>query len=243
MHFVYIKNMKEKKHIIYPYGQSENIPYPLEEVSFVVGFDQNGKPCRENFSQIKIESLPASTLIHFSGGIDSTYVLWKWLLENPNDYCVVNHINFNYHSGEDGRSIKQLESVDKILKWLDNQGLNNYYYLQNDFDYGNFTSYIYDVEVCGFFTGLILRSDRWENVTDILLPIYDNKTGREERRRKIGEILSKKSLNYIYPLSGLSKKQVMQELPQELLDMCWYCREPNDGNPCGVCHACESVKI
>ena len=232
---------KIQKVKIYPYGQSHKIPYKEEKISIVVGFDKNGNPIREEFTDVKFDSLPATTLIQLSGGIDSTYVLWKWLLENPDDYCLVHHITFNYNNNEDARTEKQLQSVDNILRWFDSQGLDNYFYLQNEFDYGNFTSIIYDVEICGFLSGVILRSPRWSNIDTIILPIYNKLSNREERRRMVTNITSKKDMNFIYPLSGISKDQVMESMPNELLSLCWYCRSPIDGMKCGECHSCKDV--
>lgn len=226
---------------IYPYGQSHLIPYPVETVSLTLGFDESGQPIKQTYEDVRFEDLPATTLIQFSGGIDSAFVLWNWLVNNPDDYCVVHHIYFNYNNGEDERSRKQLESVDSILNWLDSQGLNNYFYLQNEFDYGNFTSVIYDVEVCGFLSGIILRSPRWESVNNIVLPIYEKDSGRENRRRQVTEITAKKSVEFYYPLYSLTKKEVIQLMPPELLEMCWFCREPKDDRPCGECHSCKSV--
>jgi len=184
-------------------------------------------------------SIKASTLIQLSGGIDSTYVLWKWLKENPNEYCVVHHINIiNYEK----RNQKELEAVDKILKWLDSQGLKNYFYLENTFDYGNFTSVVFDVEVCGFNAGIILRANRWNSIKNVILPVYSAEVDREHRRREVMSIMALRDLDVFYPICNMEKWQLIDEIPKELLELTWWCRVPYNDKPCKRCFTCEEVK-
>jgi hypothetical protein len=184
----------------------------------------------------------ATTLIQLSGGIDSTFVLWWWLMNNPDEYAVVHHIDLIHY---ENRNIQELESVDKILKWLDSQGLNNYFYLQNTFDYGNIPGLVYDVEVCGFTAGIILSCERWSSIEKVLLPIYiyGNETEREKIRREVMKLTAKREVDCVYPLIGITKEDVMKMMPYELLKLCWYCRTPIDGKPCGNCHTCYHVDI
>lgn len=214
----------------FSYGHSHLVQYETFEI--------------ELFNQIielpTFDDLKATSLIQLSGGIDSTYVLWKWLLENPNQYCVVHHINFK--SIGENRVNEERQAVDKILKWLDSKGLNNYFYLENSFDYGNFTSSLYDVELCGFLAGVILYSPRWKSVTKMIHSIYDHESDREGKRKKLMQIASERDIESIYPLKDKKKWQVIKEMPQELLELCWYCRTPKPNyQTCGECHTCKAV--
>lgn len=186
-----------------------------------------------------LDDIQASSLIQLSGGIDSTYVLWKWLVDNPNDFCVVHHINFKGITED--RLNNERESVYKILKWLDSKGLNNYFYLENNFDYGNFTSSIYDVELCGFLAGVILISPRWRGVSKMIHSIYDSESEREAKRQLLMNITSERKIESVYPLYKKEKWQVINEMPPDLLELCWYCRKPNGNNKCGECHTCIDV--
>lgn len=186
-----------------------------------------------------LDDIQASSLIQLSGGIDSTYVLWKWLVDNPNDFCVVHHINFKGITED--RLNNERESVYKILKWLDSKGLNNYFYLENNFDYGNFTSSIYDVELCGFLAGVILISPRWRGVSKMIHSIYDSESEREAKRQLLMNITSERKIESVYPLYKKEKWQVINEMPPDLLELCWYCRTPNGDNKCGKCHTCIDV--
>jgi hypothetical protein len=100
---------------------------------------------------------------------------------------------------------------------------------------------IYDVEVCGFLAGVILRSPRWAEIENLILPIYNNTTDRELRRRTVCETTAEKSLRFEYPLFQKNKKDIINSLPEDLLKYCWYCRSPEDGLPCGKCHSCKDM--
>ena len=185
------------------------------------------------------KSLEPSTLIQLSGGIDSAYVLWHWLKNNPNDICLVHHINLINH---EGRNSVESKAVKDILNYLEQSGMGNYIYLENTFDYGNLSFIIKDVEVCGFHLGLIIRNPRW-HIKEILLPIYGHETKREAVRRKLVDLVSyQKKVLLTYPLMGRNKGDVMAEMPKELLNLCWYCRTPKNSQPCGTCKTCKEVE-
>jgi len=235
--------------IVYPYGSSN-----LIETGNHYRTLENGT----TMSTPGDNEIQATTLIQFSGGVDSTYVLWKWLVDNPDEYCLVHHIKLiNYQQRHDF----ELEAVDKILRWLDNKGLKNYFYVQNTFDYGNFSSVIPDSEICGFHAGILLRLPRWKSINKVILPIYDNAPLSllwHNNRLKIMEIASKRSVplfspekgcysvqnryEVIHPLVGLLKTDVIRAIPRELLNLCWYCRTPLNNKICGKCHACREVE-
>lgn len=215
----------------FSYGHSHLVPY--KRFSFELH--------NHEFSVPSFDDLQASSLIQLSGGIDSTYVLWKWLQENPGEFCVVHHINFK--GVYEDRLSEERQAVDKILKWLDSKGLTNYFYVENSFDYGNFTSSVYDVELCGFLAGVLFFSNRWSSVKKMIHSIYDYESEREEKRRKLMELTSERNIESIYPLKNKKKWQVIMELPTELFEMCWYCRDPESpGIPCGRCNTCQQVE-
>jgi len=181
----------------------------------------------------------ADTLIQLSGGVDSTYVLWKWLVENPDKIAIVHHIELKSY---EGRYEMELQAIDVILKWLDSNGLKNYIYLQNTFDYGNIPSSIYDVELCGFHAGFILRSVRFIDTNKVHIPVYGATTEREERRRKVLSFTARREIDCIYPLYGREKWEIIEELPEELFNLTWYCRSPLNNKKCGICFTCREVE-
>ena len=217
--------------ILYPYGSSHLINEKTIEALLANKVDKIEIPISDG-------AIKATTLIQLSGGIDSAFILWWWLVNNPDEYCVVNHINIIHF---ENRSKKELEAVDRILRWLDSQGLKNYFYLENTFDYGNIPSVVYDVEVCGFVSGIILSNSRWDSINKVIFPIYGHETKREKIRRRVMKLTSKRKVECIYPLVGLKKTDVMKLMPYELLKLCWYCRVPINDESCGNCHTCKQV--
>lgn len=185
-------------------------------------------------------TIKPKAIIQLSGGIDSAYCLYEWLKNNPEDYILVHHINlFN----QEGRAKFEEKAVYDILKWLDENGLNRYIYLESTFDYGNIRYIIKDVEVCGFHIGMILRNKRWSSVNDVILPIYEPEmANRQKRAAKLIKMVSlRKSLNLIYPIKNTKKKETISKMPKELYELCWFCRKPVNNQPCKKCHTCKSV--
>lgn len=188
--------------------------------------------------------LNPTTLIQLSGGIDSVYIVWKYLKENPNEVFLIHHINL---INNEGRWEKEKEAVDNVLNWLNENELTNYYYLENTFDYGDLHYIINDVEICGFHIGMILRNPRWSSLKRVIMPIYNKESDRELRKSELIKLVGYNNLIDIeYPLYSKTKEDVIREIPKELLDMCWYCRRPSALTkvikPCGFCHTCQEVK-
>ena len=180
-------------------------------------------------------------LVQLSGGIDSAFVLWDWLKNNPNEICLVHHINRKNH---EGRLELEKIAVNNILNWLSANGLDNFIYVESGFDYGSLNYIIKDVEICGFFLGVILRNPKWASIEKILMPIYgDINSAREVRKRKILDIVSyDKKVRIEYPLKYLSKADVINKIPKKLLELTWYCRKPKNKLPCGDCYTCNEVR-
>jgi 7-cyano-7-deazaguanine synthase in queuosine biosynthesis len=44
------------------------------------------------------------------------------------------------------------------------------------------------------------------------------------------------------PLRNLSKKDLLENMPEELSEMCWSCRHSDNGEPCGRCKACHDIE-
>jgi hypothetical protein len=184
-------------------------------------------------------SIKPKAIIQLSGGLDSAYCLYDWLKNNPTEHIIVHHINLINH---EGRAKVEQDATYSILKWLDKNGLDNYFYLESTFDYGSIGYIIKDVEICGFHIGIILRNKKWDSVQDVILPIYEPEMAiRQKRAVKLIELVSNKKLNLIYPIKNTTKKETIGKMPQELYELCWFCRKPENNKPCGKCNTCKSV--
>ncbi len=118
----------------------------------------------------------------------------------------------------------------------------HYFYLQSKIDFQNTLPKVWDVETCGYFTGIVLRNERWHSIKNILLPIYDWDSDRELRRREITTILAhREDYEFFYPLAKMTKKEVIETIPFDLLKLTWWCRTPKNKKRCGMCHSCQEM--
>jgi len=196
--------------------------------------------------------------LNLSGGVDSTYYLWRWLRENPNEIIIVHHCLFLKR-----RLKEEKEACDKIIAFLRKEGLKNFKYIETGMQKGTMQGKTMDVEMLSGMTGIALKLA--PTVTDILLSYCQEETaelhkhllaGKEIKDfdpkhrysivNKVVETLTQRNFNYICYRDEkgglLSKKAMIKEMPRELFAMTWYCRKPVNGKPCGVCHTCRKVK-
>ena len=181
------------------------------------------------------------TILNLSGGIDSVFALWlyarhQWPL-------LVHHchlINFTK------RAPHELEAVKRVLKWMEENEPFDYHLIQTQFDYGNM-GIVQDKEIIGFLNGVLLR-DRRFFVHNILITSNRDDISRfgyylatETDRMRLIEGVGQRKVKYLYPIANFTKEDLMRRMPPELLELCWFCRTPNDGAPCGTCDTCKKV--
>ncbi len=197
-----------------------------------------------------------TTFMALSGGVDSTYFLWKWLSENPpknGKTILVHHVLLH-------KSRKEVEKAacDKILAYLTKNGMDNFKYVETTFDRGTSTGRLYDLNIVGAISGFIVGNYRdidtvlgcycAEESPNIIKMMKSGRTLRDiadkERFRSCHfirniEYYSNKKYKYVSPWITKTKRQMIDELPQELRMATWFCRTPNEGKPCGKCFNCR----
>ncbi|MCK9470328.1 MAG: hypothetical protein M0Q88_01055 [Bacilli bacterium] len=188
------------------------------------------------------------TLINFSGGIDSTYCLYKYMKDyKKSDETVIVHHNILVNNT--GRWEKELEACHKILDWLKEHGLDDFKYVETKFEQPKeFKMPLDSILHKGYISGVIALT---YNISHIVYSTprdeYERMGIIEMRRRSknaeaVRKIVCGRTLSVIDMISNTKKKTLMKEMPKDLLDMCWFCRIPDaDGKPCGACHTCKSV--
>lgn len=188
------------------------------------------------------------TLLNFSGGIDSTYCLYHHLKDNPKETLLVHHLNL---INREGRAPYEKQAVTNILNWCIRNGMGNFKYIESTFDYGTLGYLVKDLEVIGFLTGVILRHPGHQKITDVILPMHKSEMARfpgdsyqraHHKRKVLAETVAMREVNFTFPIIDMTKKQIIEGLPEELFKMTWYCRRPRKGEPCGKCHTCLQVK-
>lgn len=168
------------------------------------------------------------TLVNLSGGVDSTYLAWQYLLQNKN--IVIHHCNM---INKEGRYLVEKAATKNILKWFDNNNLSSYIYYETGFNYGDL--YILkDIEVLAVFTGIILRDPSWQLIEEIAVSANSEDESNNPNdpsvinRREIINILkppfSKAELSF--PIIHISKEKMVMDLPESLMKLTWFCRRP-----------------
>ncbi len=191
-----------------------------------------------------------TTLVMFSGGLDSTAMLFKLLTETAGELRV-HHVRL---INREGRARAEQDAVEAIVAWC-KKNTRSFTYSESVLDFSELEAIPIDYLSVAFAACQVaidtpectriavgtLAADLDEikrsvtvaqrNVFDAMYACY--------RARKLGEA----SLEWIYPVYELSKAQVATLLPPELLAMTWSCRrpvpEPGGYRICGVCKPCR----
>lgn len=192
------------------------------------------------------------TLINLSGGLDSTYCLWKYLIENEKPILVHHMIGYSYSSQ---RWEKEKQCVDNILDWLCKQGLIHFDYIESELDISFSRRRPLDSTVIGFMTGCVLLNKAYPDIDTVIIGTpkdeyirlgYEELTRRKEISSQITNLVLQskqvdKIIHYTYPIKNMYKKQIIEDIPKDLYDLTWSCRKPKDGKPCLRCHTCKQI--
>lgn len=198
-----------------------------------------------------------TAFVNLSGGVDSTYYLWRWLREHPEETIVVHHCLFLKR-----RLTQEKNACDNVLNYFRSVGLNNFRYVETGIQRGTLQGKILDIELLSANTGVALKLN--PSAKTLLLPYCKEETSALDVHLKGGgtietydhnhrywkvnqvyELLAGRELQYHFYRSPdgrlLSKREMIQEMPKELFEKTWYCRRPREGEVCGKCHTCRKV--
>ena len=188
-----------------------------------------------------------TTLVMFSGGLDSTAMLVKLLTESK-DALRVHHIRM---ANREMRARAEGYAAERIIAYC-RERYRPFQYSESGLDFTaleaipiDYISIAYvacqvaiDTPGCTRIavaslardTDIVNRSARQRQVFDAMYACY--------RARKLGE----PQVEWIYPVYDCSKAQIAEMLPPELLTLTWSCRrpvkKPGGWAPCGTCKAC-----
>ena len=199
-----------------------------------------------------------TTFLNLSGGVDSTYYLWKWLTDNPDEKILVHHCLYF-----ERRVRHEKDACERILEYLTDHGLTNFKYVETAMQKGTLKGKVLDIEAMCGISSIVVKNH--PSVHNVLLSYCAeespplnmhikgggtmdnfNTTHRYFRINKVMELITERNFNYIcYRGSDgglLSKKEMIHTMPRKLFDLTWYCRRPNGDKPCGSCHTCKKVR-
>ncbi len=186
-----------------------------------------------------------TTLVMLSGGIDSSYTLFK-LLSESDDSLLVHHIHL---VNDEGRHQVEAERCAAIVGWCQ-ENLRPFRFTQTLVDHRGLRFFGYDMLTVGFEAGLVCHShflesgrmpDRWTIGT------CQEEGHNVVRFRHVEACLAANCWPeapppfFLLPLVG--KRDEMAALPPPLLDFAWTCRRPlqtaSGPQECGVCKTCR----
>lgn len=182
-------------------------------------------------------------LVNLSGGVDSVYAAWKLLTLGHRlilHHCILRN--------REGRHEIEARAVRHVATWLREHRLRAFSLLESSYDHGNLGRLPYDVEVIGFLTGVVLRDPSRRNIGTVVVSANSSdasvtapNTSRIVRRRQLAEVMVGRKLNWWIPFAAMTKAQMVDELPAELLELCWWCRRPQGTRPCRRCRTCREI--
>lgn len=186
------------------------------------------------------------TLLNFSGGMDSTYVLYHWLKENPNETILLHHINL--HHPAENRIEQEQTAVKNILNWLKRKGMYNFIYHQSSFDYGSLPRIsIKDIQIVALFSGIILRTPQYKSINKILFSWHKGEVDDESIRQgyRVKAMFTALEIpipEFEFPIQHLDRRDMAKKMPKELLRLTHSCRKPLPSRNCGICKTCKELK-
>ena len=198
--------------------------------------------------RILIKRRPRTTIVMFSGGIDSTYTLVK-LLKETDDEILAHHIHL---VNPERRWKAEAEACHRIFERCRTE-FRDFQYSESLVDHRGLSWFGYDMVTVGFEAGLVAHSyfqkhgrmpDRWAN-GKCVEEGYNN-----ERFRHVKACVSANTWPHPPPepfiWTPVTKREQMIYLGPELTAECWTCRRPNETADglvaCGSCRTCKLVE-
>lgn len=182
-------------------------------------------------------------LLMFSGGLDSTGVFYKLMMDKRKI-----HVHHLHLMNKENRQAAEDIAVKKICEYMKKIGFFEYTESRHEYPCYN-SSFIWDSDIYNFIAGTICLS--LPKIKEVAIGRTKTDSGldinkRAERGTKIFESFNTKAKK-TYPLIDYTKKEIYNFLPEDLRVLTWSCRTPiyNGENikKCGRCKACQELKF
>ncbi len=223
------------------YREDINTKYNL----LIRKYDKNGNSIIEKRKQV--------TIITLSGGVDSTYMLYKFLRESD-DEIIAHHIHF---INPENRHLAEAEACRKIVDYCQKH-TRKFLYTESAIDRRRFENFGMDDIAVAFEVGVVHQSfyknrgygiDRWG--TGYCLEERDHEIFTDIAHfNHVLNALSATSSPLEPPrafcLDLIPKIDEINYLPKELFAATWTCRRPVWHNKipyeCGQCNTCKIME-
>lgn len=199
-----------------------------------------------------------TTIISFSGGIDSTYYLWRWLREHPNERIVVHQCYYGSYNAV--RKDAERTARSAIVSWLNRHGLRNFGVELTEWPES--WKYPYH-DIIGLAMPLACTILRHEDVEEIIYPFWKTEIDKALNGKAFGGSFTEFAPDHRYnrmvsiidgiapgckhsiPYAHVSKEEIIEQMPKDLLRLTWWCRWPRPTNSgyaiCGACDSCLAI--
>lgn len=182
----------------------------------------------------------------YSGGLDSLGMVYK-LLTDPEykDYKL--HIHHVHNKNIEQRHKAEAIAVNLALKELKRLGFE-FVYSESEIGTQPFgRNFLYDSDTMNFFAGYVASVNPDVQKIALGMNANDSNHSLEDRRKRANKILEAfTSVEKIFPVLNMSKREIYDSLPESLRNMFWSCRTPRyEGNSitlCGKCDTCLKLK-
>jgi len=187
------------------------------------------------------------SVVLFSGGCDSTLVLYDLAMQRLKNPQYYNLIALSITHDQVPALIQQQKAREKIKEEFIKRELSNY------------IQFI-DIDIKQTGGGIchasgIMQPTIWITTASLYVATKDTiylgyhkgddywmyKTEAELSLKNFCNIQDKREVSIEYPLSGMTKANIIRNLRDRgLYDLVWYCENPtSDDKPCGRCYPCE----
>ncbi len=202
-----------------------------------------------------------ATLLMFSGGIDSTAALVK-LLQESSDPLIVHHI-YKYDAESQYHAEVEAIAVNNVLEYC-KKNYREFTFTSSKWEFG-LPYFGWNLTLCAFVGAQVIRSFG-DTITRYVVGTHQDdvfmQQGIDERgfgdgSRRLQEALgvfyasfgtsNRETLPSIYwPLKDMTRQQVVDSLPKDLLALTWTCRQPiklanGEFDICGQCISCKTL--
>jgi 7-cyano-7-deazaguanine synthase in queuosine biosynthesis len=187
-----------------------------------------------------------STLVMFSGGLDSTAMLVKLLAESA-DALHVHHIRM---INKEKRDLAEQRAVEGILAYC-RAHYRPFRYSESALEFTALEAIPIDYLSIAFVACQVaIDTPGCTRVAVGALAADTDIENRAARQRRVFEVmyecyrarkLGAPHVEWIYPVFRTPKAELAAALPQQLLELSWSCRRPINGfQPCMTCKACRA---
>jgi 7-cyano-7-deazaguanine synthase in queuosine biosynthesis len=178
-------------------------------------------------------------LLMFSGGLDSTGVFWKLIQEKEQL-----HVHHLYLVNKENRAKAEDKAVKDILDYM--KKIRDFSYSESYHEYPSYNGgFMWDSDIYNFVAGTICISVK--TIKEVAIGRTKSDAGferRAERGTKILNLLAP-NVNKIYPVGDMTKKEIYQMLPEDLIKLTWSCRTPvykeDNIETCKRCKTCLEI--